>query len=196
MCGQNASTHDHLDMGCGSQAVGYAVLLHPRRESPRMRDTFEWPTPEGEADERLFHNVRNHGCHLVGIAADEHGPAYVFSIGLFLNYGQAELVIFGLATDDACAIINTVRDRAAAGQIYSAGDVCDDLLVDRKVCFVEVPLDAYRAYLGTAIWFYAKLPRPFPCLQIVWPDGDGRFPWETGYDVSLRRYQPVLRAFS
>src|SRR5262249_39979457 len=141
-----------------------------------MLDKFEWPQPEGEADEILLHNVRKHGSHLLGIAADARGPEYVFSIGLFLNYGQAEFIIFGLDPNDASAIINDVRDRVAAGQRYVAGDVCDDLLDDRKVCFAEVPLQAYRAYLGTAIWFYQKLPRPFPCLQIVWPDREGRFP--------------------
>jgi hypothetical protein len=161
-----------------------------------MLDSFVWPEPDGAPDEILFRNVREHGCHLMGIAAEAQTPAYVFSIGLYLNYAHAELVLFGLDPKDACAVINAVRDRAAAGRRYVAGDVCDDLPLERKVCFVEVPLRAYEAYLGTAIWFYARLLRPFPCLQIVWPDREGRFPWEAGYDVSLKTYQPVLRSFS
>jgi hypothetical protein len=161
-----------------------------------MLDKFEWPKPAGDADELLFRNIRKHGCHLMGIAADERGPDYVFSIGLFLNYGHAELVIFGLDPNDACGIINAIRDQVASGRTYVAGDVSDDFLIDRRVCFVEVPPSAYPAYLGTAIWFYEKLPRPFPCLQIVWPDREGRFPWEAGYDASLKKYQPVLRSFS
>ncbi|MGY3030939.1 hypothetical protein ACVIIV_000109 [Bradyrhizobium sp. USDA 4354] len=161
-----------------------------------MLDSFEWPTPDDAADERLFRNVREHGCHLMGIAGDAKGPGYVFSIGLYLNYAHAELVMFGLAGNDAAKVINAIRDRAAAGRSYADGDVCDDLPLERKVCFVEVPLSAYQAYLGTAIWFYAKLPRPFPCLQIVWPDQEGRFPWETGCDPRLKIHQPVLRPFS
>jgi hypothetical protein len=159
-----------------------------------MLDNFEWPTPDGAPDEVLFRNVRERGCHLMGISADV-GVGYVFSIGLYLNYGHAELILFGLDPNDACLIINEVRDRVVEGREYFAGDVCADLPLDRKVCFVEVPLDAYRDYLGTAIWFYAKLPRPFPCLQIVWSDRDGRFPWETGCDARLKEYQPVLRSF-
>jgi hypothetical protein len=161
-----------------------------------MLDSFEWPAPDDAADERMFHNVREHGCHLMSIAGDAEGPRYVFSIGLYLNYAHAELVMFGLDPGDAGAVINRVRDRAAAGRRYAAGDVSDDLLLDRKVCFVEVPLRAYGEYLGTAIWFYAKLPRPFPCLQIVWPDQEGRFPWEAGCDAWLKGYQPVLLPFS
>lgn len=161
-----------------------------------MLDTFEWPKPDGEADEHLFRNVRERGCQILGIVGDERAPNYAFSIGLYLNYGQAELIVFGLDPNVACIIINNIRDRAAIGRTYAAGDVCDDLLVDQKVCFVEVPLHEYSAYLGTAIWFYEKLPRPFPCVQIVWPDRQGWFPWETGYDASLKKCQPVLRPFS
>lgn len=161
-----------------------------------MLDSFDWPEPEGEPDRVLLRNVHDHGCQVMGIAGDNRGPGYVFSIGLYLNYGQPELILFGLNPNDGGAVINTVRDRMAAGRQFAAGDVCDDLLDDRKVCLVEVPFVAYRDYLGTAIWFYAKLRRPFPCLQIVWADRAERFPWETGCDVSIKKCQPVLRAFS
>jgi Domain of unknown function (DUF4262) len=157
---------------------------------------FEWRRPEEEADEILLRNVRKHGCHIVGLPSGKRGAGYAFSIGLFANYCHSELILFGLHMDDEARIINDVRDRVAAGRTYAAGDVCDDLLVDRRICFVEVPLSAYRDYLGTAIWFYAKSPRPFPCLQIVWPDLDGRFPWETGCNEHVKRVQPVLRSFS
>ena len=160
-----------------------------------MPDTFEWPRPEEEADEILIRNVREHGCHIMGIAAEGHKPGYAFSIGLFVNYGQAEVILFGMERDGASAI-NLVRDHAASGQKYIAGDVSRDILVGRPACFVDVPLQLYDKYLGTAIWFYRKSPRPFPCLQLVWPDQDGRFPWETGCDAGLKRYQPLLRSFS
>jgi hypothetical protein len=161
-----------------------------------MRDDFKWPEVEDEADEIILRNVRKHGCHIVGILGDQRGPEYAFSVGLFLNYGHAEVVIFGLDGRDAAGVINDVCDRATKGKKYVAGDVCDDLLLEHKVCFVEVPGEAYRPHFGTALWFYGTARLPFPILQIVWPDREGRFPWETGYDTSLKRYQPVLRAFS
>jgi hypothetical protein len=158
-----------------------------------MFEDFKWPKPEEEADETLIRNVRERGCHILGVDAD---PPFSFSIGLALNYGQAEIVIFGLAPSKAAAIINIVRDDAAAGKKYVANDVSSDILVNGKVCFVDVPLEAYDKYLGTAIWFYRKSPRPFPCLQLVWPDRAGRFPWETEFDVVFKRDQPILRPIS
>src|SRR5262245_55236228 len=110
-----------------------------------MTDKFEWPQIEDEPDKVIIRNVREHGCHIVGLADGE--PRYAFSIGLFLNYGQAELIIFGLDSIDSCNVINSIRDRAAAGRKYVAGEVCDDLLVESRICFVEVPLRLYGDYL-------------------------------------------------
>jgi hypothetical protein len=159
-----------------------------------VQDDFQWPPAEDEGDRRILDNVRKHGCHIVGIV--DGAPEYTFSVGLYLNYGQAELVIFGLPGRDAASVINDIRDRAAAGQKFVAGDVCDDLFTDTRLAFVEVPAKAYRPYFGTALWFYGTARRPFPILQIVWPDHVGLLPWEPGYDVSLKKYQPVLWAFS
>ena len=158
-----------------------------------MLNKFEWPKAEEEVDEIIIRNVRKHGCHIVGITTDEQGPGYAFSIGLFVNYGHAELIVFGLERDDLAKVINSVRDHVIAGRKFAAGDVCDDLLVESRIGFVEVPLRLYDDYLGTAIWFYQKSPRPFPCLQMVWSDRDGRFPWNAGYDERLRGYQPLLK---
>jgi hypothetical protein len=158
-----------------------------------MLDNFEWPEPEDEGDEIVIRNVRQHGCHIVGIAADERGPKYDFSVGLFLNYGQAELILFSLYADDACSLINTVRDRAAAGRKFVAGEVCDDILIESRVCFIDASFPAFVDYMGIAIWFYRRSLHPFPCLQMVWSDRSGLFPWNTGFDERLKGYQPLLK---
>jgi hypothetical protein len=158
-----------------------------------MFENFQWPKAEEEADEKLIRNVREHGCHILNVDAR---PPFSFSIGLALNYGHAEIVIFGIDPSVASRIINTVRDQAAVGKKYVDGDLSSDILVGLNVCFLEVPLELYGEYLGTAIWFYQRSPRPFPCLQLVWPDRAGRFPWESGCDAGIRRDQPILKSIS
>jgi Domain of unknown function (DUF4262) len=108
--------------------VGYATLTHPANGAHRMslHDKFKWPEPDHEADEVIFRNVRKHGCHIVGIADGE--PPFEFSIGLYLNYGHPELIIFGLPSSNASGIINDVRNRAAAGEKFFDGSISDDLL--------------------------------------------------------------------
>jgi hypothetical protein len=158
-----------------------------------MFKNFKWPKAEEEADEKLIHNVREHGCHILNVYAD---PPFSFSIGLALNYGQAEIVIFGMDASTASRIINVVRNEAASGKKYADGDLSSDILLGLNVCFLEVPLDLYGEYLGTAIWFYRNSPRPFPCLQLVWPDRGGRFPWQAGCDAGIRKDQPILKSIS
>lgn len=94
-----------------SQEGGYtdADPLPPSREL-RMLDSFVWPEPDGTPDEILLRNVREHGCHLMGIAAEARAPAYVFSIGLYLNYAQAELV---MVLRETSAAISLPPDRVA-----------------------------------------------------------------------------------
>jgi hypothetical protein len=97
-----------------------------------MFENFQWPEPEEEADEKLIRNVREHGCHVLNV--HDH-PPFSFSIGLALNYGQAEIVIFGMSPRQATQIINIVRDHAAAGKNYFDGDVSTDILVNGRVGF-------------------------------------------------------------
>jgi Domain of unknown function (DUF4262) len=154
---------------------------------------FQWPPSDDPRDERLLTNVREHGCHILQVAADRDGPEFSYSIGLFLNYGQAEVIVFGVSRRNALSVINLIRDHAAHGNRYSAGETTDKLLTRHTACFVEVPITAYREHLGFALWFYRSLPKPFPCVQLVWPDRDGHFPWDTSFDVALKELQPVLR---
>ena len=109
--------------------------------------------------------------------------------GVALNaHRQAELVIFGLEGRPAARrqLFATARRRRG----YAAGDVCDDLLVTPRVCF-----DGSYKYLGTAICSTSNPRARFPAFR--WCGrAKGRFPWESGYDLSLKQYQPVLRSFS
>jgi hypothetical protein len=140
-----------------------------------MKDRCEWPEPEHEADKVILANVRNHGCHIAGIP--DADPPFAFSIGLFLNYGHPELIIFGQRSENAQAIINLARDRVADGHKLVDGDISGDFLEnDYELCFWQVPMKAYPEYLGTAIWFYSKSRLAFPCLQSYGRTSIGAFP--------------------
>jgi len=157
-----------------------------------MHHEFEWPKPDHEADEILFRNVREHGCHIVAIT--DAVPAFFFSIGLYLNYGHPELVIFGMPADNAQFVINHVRDHVSDGRKFVDEEICDDLFTDGdKICFWQVPYEAYPKYLGTAIWFYRKSNIVFPCLQIFWQDANHRFPWDPGCQPYVIEGQPLLK---
>jgi hypothetical protein len=156
-----------------------------------LHDKFVWPKPDHEADEIIFRNVRKHGCHIVNIV--DAVPLFSFSIGLYLNYSHPELMIFGLPSGDAAAVINHVRDHVSDGRKFSDGEMCDDLFTGDKTCFWQVPFEAYPKYLGTAYWFYKESGIVFPCLQIIWQDASHRFPWEEGCAPYVIKAQPLLK---
>lgn len=157
-----------------------------------MLDNFEWPKSDGAPDEVIFRNVRNHGCHIVGIP--EADPPFAFSVGLFVNYGHPELMIFGQSSENAQAIINLIRDRVADGHKFVDGDISGNFLEnDYKLGFWQVPFNAYPEYLGTALWFYSKSRLAFPCLQIIWQDVNRRFPWEAECLLAVKKEQPLLK---
>jgi hypothetical protein len=68
----------------------------------------------------------------------------------------------------------------------------DGLLKGLDVCFVDVAPAYYPDYLGYATWFYQSLDDGFPVVLMVWPDRQGRFPWEPGHDSSFGPLQPIL----
>jgi hypothetical protein len=76
----------------------------------------------------------------------------------------------------------------AGGEIV-AGQRYPEFVDDREVIFRPVNPRHYRDYLGSAMWFYKPHPGGFPCLQCIWPDKQGRFPHEAGFDERFRSLQ-------
>lgn len=46
----------------------------------------------------------------------------------------------------------------------------------------------FANFLGWSRWFYGG--DEFPCLQLVWPDRSGLFPWEPDFDPEFGGDQP------
>lgn len=55
------------------------------------------PTPADDNDQKLLDDVQGHGWHVIGVEADNEGPAFAYSIGLYQTFGHPEVVVFGLS---------------------------------------------------------------------------------------------------
>jgi hypothetical protein len=124
------------------------------------------------------------------VPVDGAGPGFTFSVGLWHNFEQPEVIAFGLPEDVAHRLINAIADEADEGHRFLDGETNDQLLVGYPVQFVAVPANAYADHLGSAQWAYEGAE--FPCVQLVWPDKQGRWPWTSGVREGFRRIQPVL----
>jgi hypothetical protein len=143
------------------------------------------------ADRKLFDDVEEYGVHIVHVPEDDEGePGFSFTVGLWHSFQQPEVVVFGLAEDIAHELLNALADEAADAKKFLPDTRHEGLLIDYPVRFVGVPKPQYERYLGSAMWAYES--DEFPCVQLVWPDKQGRWPWEPGVREGFAAAQPVL----
>src|SRR4051812_1379743 len=93
-------------------------------------------------DEQVVADVRDVGWHVIGIAEDEEGPAYAFTIGLASNFAHPELIIFGLPLDIMHSVLNMAGNAIKGGRSFKAGIATDELIEDYACTFVAFPHSA------------------------------------------------------
>ncbi|MDB5306123.1 MAG: hypothetical protein JWO38_325 [Gemmataceae bacterium] len=148
------------------------------------------PEPEDDNDRNILGHIARHGWSVIGIEASDEGPGYCFSVGIYHTLGRPEVLIMGLNPRPGTAFINDVGDRMRAGQKFEPGERTQELAAAYPTAIVGVDPRYYREYVGYARWLYRG--SDFPMLQLVWPDKNGLFPWEPGYDARFFEPQRVL----
>jgi hypothetical protein len=140
-------------------------------------------------ERKALTDIDEAGLHIVHVPGDD-GPGYSFTIGLWHSFDQPEVIVFGLPEEVAHELLNALADEAAEDRKFLDGQRHDGLLIGYPVRFVDVPRGDHALFLGLAQWAYAG--EDFPCVQLVWPDKQGRWPWEAGVRQGFADSQPVL----
>jgi Domain of unknown function (DUF4262) len=143
-----------------------------------------------ERDKKLLEVLERWGWFVVKVGAGESEPAFAYSIGLYEHFRHPEIIVFGLELETMHTVINDAGERIRQGQKYEPQQRYDDLLQNYECEFRAVNLAHYDGLLNYALWYYQG--SGFPTLQLIWPDPDGRFPWEEGFDEEFRGDQPRL----
>jgi hypothetical protein len=156
-----------------------------------MRTALDLPVDGLDDRERVFvAAIREHGWFGVHVPADEDGPGFAYTTGFWVNAGQPELILFSINNDVAQAVFWDLFRAAKQGVAVPLG---------RRIgtVFGGLPAYAFRVaerhqadFLGWSRWFHQGAA--FPCVQVVWPDRAGRFPWEARFDEDFRGDQPDL----
>ena len=143
-----------------------------------------------DADRKLLADVSTHGWHCVHVRGDSQGPGYTFSVGLYRTHGHPELMVMGLDPEVAHPILGLAVEQIKQGHVYRDG-FRDDTLLDGVDCMLrKVPPALHRKYVGYCSWFYKDRPDGFEALQILWPDSQGRYPGQEGFEMDAM--QPAL----
>ncbi|CAM4113771.1 MULTISPECIES: DUF4262 domain-containing protein [Flavobacterium] len=144
-----------------------------------------------EAKERIVNDIKEYDCHLALLESDGYLPAFVYTIGLYEKFQHPEIIIFGLKTDVMAHLLNGLRDEIRKGKNYQPNQTYSGLLEGYEIQFLEVKRENYPDYLGYAGWYYKKT-FDFPVLQMIWPDKENKWPWETEFNENWKFEQPLL----
>jgi len=146
-----------------------------------MITTLDWPTAKLDRAEWSFvDNIRKHGWLRTAALAEEAKPGFSFTTGFTVSTGQPELMIFSTADEVAHEMFWVLFRRAQTGKALPIGKRTNDFFSNLPAYAFQIAKRHFADYLGWSRWFYRG--DEFSCLQIVWPDRAGVFPWEAGFD--------------
>jgi len=156
-----------------------------------MITALDAPANALDDDEKFFvAKIREHGWFNTSVTGDEEGPGFSYTSGLWVSTGQPEVIMFSMKREIAHDVFWDLFRDAQAGHGLTQGVPTNRVFANLPAYVFPVAEKYYREYLGWNRWLYAG--DNFPCLQIVWPDRDGVFPWQDGFDPTFAHDQPDL----
>jgi hypothetical protein len=138
------------------------------------------PEPADDIERAVVDDIARFGWHGVSRFPGESQPDHYYTVGLQETFGHPEILIVGLAGDVPHGMARAAVDAIKDGVTFSASTRSDAILEGYDVAYASVSPSAANGWLPLAAWYYED--RPWDVLQLLWPDRDGRFPGEDGYD--------------
>ena len=143
-----------------------------------------------EHERNFVEQIRERGWVGTHVAPDEEGPGFSYTTGFWLKLNYPELIVFSLPGNVAHDTFWHVYRGLAAGRRFPVGEPTEDIFQNCSAMLLPVSPRQYRPHLGWSRWFYGS--DDFECLQLVFPDSRGHFPWSSRSLESFRTTQPDL----
>lgn len=156
-----------------------------------MPTALDTPLEELDSQERYFvAQVREYGWMATHVIGDEEGPGFSYTTGFWLKFRFPEVFLFSLPQKTAHDIFWLIHDQCDAERLPPIGVPTNDLFRKFPAVLLPMSVNHYRRHLGQSIWFYRGYD--FDCLQLVFPDRKGHFPWSSEPSDEFRALQPDL----
>jgi hypothetical protein len=134
----------------------------------------------------LKRRIAREGWAMAGVGTRNAAATYVYTVGLQKTFAHPDLIMFGIAPERAKSVLDIIAKRVKAGEPVHEGVM---ILGAAELPLMPRTADAARVELLVP----AQLARGrYDYVQIVWPDGKERFPWEAGFDKRRLRSQSFL----
>jgi hypothetical protein len=138
--------------------------------------------------QKVAENIRTHGYHGTFVFADD-SPSFYYSTGIYKTFNIPELFISSLPMNLSFALMENYVSRFKNDKSVPVNTRIDDLTDRFPVYFAPVATDKLTDYVLSTIRFYRD--EDYQYLQLIYPDTNGYFPNEAGYDYD----QVVLGQF-
>lgn len=145
-------------------------------------------------EERLESVIQLHGFMVVGVVPQTKedverigGMGFMYTIGL-VEKGHPELLIAGLPSDVAYTVLDDLGERVLGGETFVSGEVNDYVLKNYSVTFRQANNQKARDDYACQAYFRGdRKGQDVSVLQVVWPDREGRYPWEIEWSEEYRQ---------
>ena len=134
--------------------------------------------------------VGEDGFFRAEVFGDATGTGFSYSTGFWVSTGQPEIIMFNMKGEIAHDVFWDMFRLAKGNTPLSLGKSTNQVFANRTAYVFPIAKKFYPDYLGWSRWFYGG--DHFPCLQIVWPDCEGVFPWQRRFDSAQPGGQPDL----
>jgi hypothetical protein len=145
-------------------------------------------------EEEIAEVVRKHGWYAASIS--DHQPPFLYTIGLMQVLYHPEFIMFGLEADNTHTLFSQLIHEIRTGQSYAEPGVYTVKIGSDKhrVGLRRVHPTQHELYLGFAMGYCRHIGRmgQLEAMQVFWPDGSGKFPFEVGCALDVYQLQPRL----
>ena len=108
---------------------------------------FSLRNAEDASDTKLLGDVSSHGWHVVQIQEEPGSPPFAFTVGLYYQFLQPEILIMGIDLTMSARILNDIGEAMRAGRTIAPGRY-DDFVAGFQVELAPIDLSFYEEYLG------------------------------------------------
>jgi hypothetical protein len=134
--------------------------------------------------------IQRHGWVVQAILPDKKQPSYSYTVGLSQSpTWHPEIFMVGFHPDLSRQLLNGTGEQVRNGRRYDRATLADEIIESYPVAFMPIQsrCAVRHSSAGRAI-----LGKPFDGVQLILPDAQGLFPWESGCDVQYAAVQMSL----
>jgi hypothetical protein len=139
----------------------------------------------GPWDQWVHDTVAESGWAVVAISGE---TPYAFTVGLWHTCQVPELAMFGLREQDMQIWLNSCATLMRDGTPIVDAEPFDGVLDNFPVQVRAADPSWHRPLFGPMCGYYGT--DEVPVRQLVWPDREGRWPWDAAATATCRERQP------